>query len=278
MTNELISASRKRYQNQYAHLNDQGDFDAEYPNYPQVLSPDEIRGYPVPNYTGKRRYNDHELERLARSVLLKAWEQSKLQPGNITPRELINPELALSMFGYQVESGFSLGQFVVKGQAYEVGGTIDKETKKVSVSPQLSPEVMNFTAAHELGHALLHEANGLHRDRPLDGSAGPSTRDATEYEADKFASFFLMPSKQVRKAFKQVFGTECFLFDEDRVFALTRGTSEELKRQHPTLRDRSRLLASSGQFNGRYFPSIAEQFKVSVEAMAIRLEELKLLE
>ena len=45
-----------------------------------------------------------------------------------------------------------------------------------------------------------------------------------------------------------------------------------------SLRDISRILAKTESFNGQYFRSLADQFYVSVEAMAIRLEELSLLE
>lgn len=278
MTKTLITDSRKRYQNQYAHINDIGEFDAEYFNPSYRLSSYEVRGYPIPVYTGRRRYSDRQIENLARSMLLKIWEKAKAQSDEAKPRDQINPEKALGLLGYRVEHNFSIGQVVINGQAQEVGGTIDKESKQVRISPQLAPEVMNFTAAHELGHAILHEANGLHRDRPLDGSAHSGTRDTIEYEADKFASYFLMPKKQIQKAFKQIYGTMCFHFDESRVFALTRSTSELFRRKYPSLRRRSRLLASSEQFNGRHFPSLAKQFKVSTEAMAIRLEELKLLD
>lgn len=76
----------------------------------------------------------------------------------------------------------------------------------------------------------------------------------------------------------QIYGTEYFSFNEDRVFALTQGTSEAFKKKYGSRHDRPKLLSSSEQFNGKHFRSLAKQFKVSVGAMAIRLEELKLLE
>jgi hypothetical protein len=45
-----------------------------------------------------------------------------------------------------------------------------------------------------------------------------------------------------------------------------------------TLRQLSRVLASAEHYNGLQFNSLANQFRVTNEAMAIRLEELELLE
>lgn len=59
---------------------------------------------------------------------------------------------------------------------------------------------------HMIGYALLHREARMHRDKAIDGSdqqAGP--RDRIEYEADKFASVFLMPEKLLRTRFKHVF-------------------------------------------------------------------------
>jgi hypothetical protein len=44
-----------------------------------------------------------------------------------------------------------------------------------------------------------------------------------------------------------------------------------------TLRELSRKIASLTRFNGRSLVSLAETFKVSAVAMAIRLEELQLV-
>ena len=64
----------------------------------------------------------------------------------------------------------------------------------VAVSNKFSKEVQNFTAAHELGHAILHEQAILHRDIPVDSIGKRVVRDRVEIEADTFATYFLMPS------------------------------------------------------------------------------------
>jgi len=53
--------------------------------------------------------------------------------------------------------------------------------------------------------------------------------------------------------------------------------SSVLCKKSADMRQLSRMLASAEQFNGRHFVSLANQFKVSTGAMAIRLEELELV-
>ena len=149
-------------------------------------------------------------------------------------------------------------------------------SKQVHISRQFTRDICSFTAAHELGHAMLHEAVALHRDRPLNGAS--ISRDAIEFEADKFATFFLMPQKLVQDTFKRFFLTEKFSLDETTAFAIGLGDFQAVKNKFKTLRQLSKLLASTEHYNGTRFISLANQFRVSTEAMAIRLEELELLE
>ena len=85
-----------------------------------------------------------------------------------------------------------------------------------------------------------------------------------------------MPEKQVRLAFRDMFLTDCFELSEDTAFALNAGSLDSLRDRCRTLRDLSRILAGATQYNGVHFNPLARQFGISVEAMAIRLEELDL--
>src|SRR5690606_37085640 len=98
-------------------------------------------------------------------------------------------------------------------------GLIDKQSRQVLLSSGLPPTVRNFTAAHELGHALMHEFEGMHRDKPLDGSS--TNNNPQEGEAERFAAYFLMPEKLLRKAFEQSFGMAPFLLNDETRFALS---------------------------------------------------------
>jgi Zn-dependent peptidase ImmA (M78 family) len=88
---------------------------------------------------------------------------------------------------------------------------------------------------------------------------------------------FLMPEKFVRASFESQFASECFALNEETVFALTGSKSSGFQERCQTLRDLSLILAKAEYYNGLYFTSLSDQFRVSAEAMAIRLEELELL-
>lgn len=226
------------------------------------------------------RLSRQKIEAIARNLQLELWSRrSEFFPNRTfeSPLEILEPSLAFGALGYQFKSGTSIGQHSQDNVTFEVAGLIDPSRNRVQISRQFPPAIRNFTAAHELGHAILHHNLGLHRDRALDGSAGSGTRDRTELEADIFATYFLMPSKQVRKSFTQIFQTEKFELNEQTAFALNAGDYDSIRARCGTVRDLSRILANAKQYNGANIVSLAELYRVSVEAMAIRLEELDLL-
>jgi formiminotetrahydrofolate cyclodeaminase/Zn-dependent peptidase ImmA (M78 family) len=221
------------------------------------------------------------IEDNARKLQRTLWKNRNLIWKNHTPDDpidILKPEALLKILGYQFDRSTTLGQHEIQGSIFEIAGLIDKQQKKVAISEQFPLETQNFTAAHELGHALMHEQSVLHRDRALDGSALQGSRAHQEVQADKFASYFLMPRKLTKRVFQDLFLTERFIVNDDTAFALNAGSARTLKAQSKDLRGLARILASAEYFNGRNFSSISKQFRVSVEAMAIRLEELELLE
>ncbi|MGA7980058.1 MAG: ImmA/IrrE family metallo-endopeptidase [Chromatiaceae bacterium] len=186
---------------------------------------------------------------------------------------------ALNWLGYDCDYAESLGRFKISGKSIEVAGMMDRSSKRVRISREFPVNIRNFTAAHELGHvALAHEGSDLHRDRPQDGTGKDGKRPVQEIEADKFATYFLMPEKLVKEAFKRLFGTECFYLTEATMFALAGNDYMELATRCKIRRDLSRVLAGTERYNGVHFVSLAKQFRVSNEAMAIRLEELDLVD
>ena len=61
----------------------------------------------------------------------------------------------------------------------------------VNISPSITNERQLFTAAHELGHLLLHPKSYDYNQL--------QENEAEENEADQFASYFLMPNEGFRK-------------------------------------------------------------------------------
>jgi len=93
-----------------------------------------------------------------------------------------------------------------------LGGTlVDK--KIIEINENLSDHEgrMHFTAAHEVGHIILHVP--LYKEKQdeedseqriisrKDGGFEGNKKELEEWQADKFAAFLLMPSKLIKKAF-----------------------------------------------------------------------------
>ncbi len=274
-SSEEITKSRWLLQNPYAHLDESGGFSAlSNHSHMQIGTFTE-----VPQEITKEYRNSHiEIERRVRDLHKTIWQNRNKIWSNVIPPnpiDMLDPVIALKFIGYDCYLDETLGQFYSDGKLIEVAGTIDNLSAKVRISRQFSKNIRSFTAAHELGHALLHKTTGLHRDRPIDGTT--MSRDSVELEADKFATFFLMPRKLVKNTFKKYFLTNKFFLNEATDFALGLGDFVALNGKCKTLRQLSKMLASAEHYNGLQFISLANQFRVSTEAMAIRLEELELL-
>jgi Zn-dependent peptidase ImmA (M78 family)/formiminotetrahydrofolate cyclodeaminase len=161
---------------------------------------------------------------------------------------------------------------------FETAGIIDQKDKIVLISNNFDKDTQNFTAAHELGHALLHKHTILHRDRPINGTIENFKRNITERQADTFATNFLMPAKLVKNEFIELFQTDKFVINELTAFNLIKDSPSKLRNDCKNLRGLAMKIASSERYNNKSFISIAELFNVSITAMAIRLEELGLIE
>lgn len=227
----------------------------------------------------KQGYSDAEIEDRAKRLGLQLWQRKAQIWGAAQapndPIKVLDPQRALGLLGYSYELADTLGTIRHGNTSYEVAGIFEAQSGLIKVSSQMPPEIRLFTAAHELGHVILHpHLRAAHRDRPLDGSE--SARDQLEREADRFAAAFLMPGKQVRTRFSGLFGSAPLRLNESMAFALQVDLPEVRGKIRET-RQLSMLLARAERFNGKHFISLAKQFGVSTKTMAIRLEELGLV-
>lgn len=229
----------------------------------------------------KKQWNLDEIEEAATNLQLALWKhRARIWEidEDIDPAKILRPEDSLSMIGFAYKEEDTLGQFFCSGKPMEVAGIIDRDHKQVSISQQFKSSIKNFTAAHELGHALLHNETGLHRDRPMDGSTNVAVRDPIEREADKFATYFLMPKKMVTKSFSELFGTDKFLLNELTSFALISSSIVKAETRFPDKKSLALYLAKCNRFNAKSIVPMHERFGVSAGAMAIRFEELNLVQ
>lgn len=228
----------------------------------------------------KTRLLDNDIEKAARDLQNIIWSNRKIiWPDNVPdhPVKALNPG---KIFQKALAYKFATKDQIENPENFElkIAGIINQKEKVVVVSKEFDKNIQNFTAAHELGHALLHKQNIMHRDRPVDGTKSNKRKNLQEYQADKFSSYFLMPGNIVKKEFYEIYGTDRFIITDESVFNFNKSSESELRAECKNLRGLALKLASAERYQNNSFISIADLFKVSPTAMAIRLEELDLVE
>jgi Zn-dependent peptidase ImmA (M78 family) len=272
---DMVRADRKRLENPYAHV-EYLDESIEVGRFPFRLAREDLISGLQHNSSFRRSSVESAVRRLHREIWLnrdEIWPDRR----NLGFREMLDPSIALSSLGYSMEVVDSLGQYTDMGDTFEVAGVFDSADSRVLLSARFPPDLRRFTAAHELGHAVLHARTGMHRERPVDRTRARG-REVAESEADWFATFYLMPAKAVQTEFEKRFLAGSFTLTEATAFALMAPSADEVRRACATPRAFALKLASAGQYNGAHFYSLADCFGVSVKAMAIRIEELDLID
>lgn len=93
----------------------------------------------------------------------------------------------------------------------------NRKVTVIGVNASHHPNRRNFTAAHELGHFLLHDFDDVHVDRRfkvwLRSEASSQGTDDEEKEANLFAAELLMPARFVAKDIEKI-GTFDLLDEE----------------------------------------------------------------
>ena len=222
-----------------------------------------------------------DIEDAAWTVQAKIWYQrDQIWPaGAPHPMEMLDPEIAARALGVNFELHEQLGQFGNPGSRFEVAGMVNRERRLISVSRRFPLAVRRFTAAHEIGHWVMHPQEVQHRDRPVrEIGVQYSHRSTLEQEADYFAACFLVPAKLLTSAFKARFGVHVpLVINEATAFFLNPQDPDALFRAPEDSLDRYITLASARHYQGVPITPLFEQFGVSVTTMAIRIKELRLV-
>ena len=109
--------------------------------------------------------------------------------------------------------------------------------------------------------------------------ASSSPRPADEREADYFAACFLVPAGLLEQEFQARFPCKAPLpLTDATAFHLAGESSHALLRAGPSSNLFAAAVARAKSFNGHRFKSLADEFGVSIGAMAIRLREVGLIE
>ncbi|MCZ6803284.1 MAG: ImmA/IrrE family metallo-endopeptidase [Proteobacteria bacterium] len=189
--------------------------------------------------------------------------------------DMLEPSIVCKLLEIDYCEHEELGRFGEKNNKFEVAGSINRSLKIISVAKKFGNKVTRFTAAHEIGHWILHPDESMHRDRPIESLKINYKNEPKEQEANYFAACYLMPENLLRTKFKEIFLTETPLhFNENIAFWLNQDDYNSLLYSDPDSLDREFSLASCQNFNNNKHYSLADLFKVSKSAMAYRLHEL----
>ncbi|NJC28191.1 cyclodeaminase/cyclohydrolase family protein [Neolewinella antarctica] len=228
-------------------------------------------------YKAKLFISDNDIQGLVKDLQNTLWKYRDIIFSKKIPRnhiDVLRPSVVLNRLDYAFQEVETLGS---ADDYHEIGGIIDNRVDKVTISKMYPKEVQLFTAAHELGHALLHKGVVFHRDLPLSSPTESTNRPIEEIQSDKFAAYFLMPEKIVREIFFALLGVESVQMNESTAKCLGNMSLRDFRMKVKCCRDLSREVAKTEYFNFQPFNSLHKIFNVSVEAMAIRLEELGLV-
>jgi Zn-dependent peptidase ImmA (M78 family) len=155
----------------------------------------------------------------------------------------------------------------------DVLGATYVDRKRISINEKLLGDRnegrLTFTCAHEAGHWILHRhlvetAAGLKRVKEAIVCRAKNAREPMEWQADYFATCFLMPGMEMKKAFSLVFAGGRLVLDNVRSsFGGTAICVDPCVENWHFIAD---MLREGGGFTN-----------VSKEAMIFRLEELGLV-
>lgn len=224
-----------------------------------------------------------KIEKEARRVQFEVWSERELiwPMGVPKPEAMFEPRVIAEKFGLEFEYRDKIEAVGGRQSRMEAAGFLDRRRGVIAVSGAYKYPTQRFTAAHELGHFVLHPWIGdgvVHRDRPV-FELGGYGRPQIEQEADYFAACLLVHRKLLIKAFEDRFGTRKPLpLTETVAFHLAGPEAQSLFNAPRTSLMFSSAVARAESFDTRRFPSLAEHFGVSVSAMAIRLRETGLVD
>lgn len=193
--------------------------------------------------------------------------------------DLFDPYNVAQYLGVDVQEWDTLGTFGDQRGRFEVAAFLDRSRNLIGLSDsdKFSLPTKRFTLAHEVGHWVLHAAHvHLHRDRPIQGSTYAPRADI-EQEADYFAACLLMPRDLLAKAVERCFGAFPVEINDHTAFALSLGNPSFLLKAEQDSMERYFAVASARSFGNKRFDSLAEQFMVSAQSMAIQLRDFGLV-
>lgn len=241
--------------------------------------------------------SEAEIDRAALTLLRETGLHSIQVPQTIVPVEdVLEKHLRLSLDFDDLHT--KLGVSMLDDEP-EILGALWVESREVfidqSPDPHEHPEMdgrYRFTLGHEIGHWWLHRSylnnnietedmfDAQHVSKPTVICRASNSKDRIEWQADTFASSFLMPAGLVYLQWREAFSRSAPL-----IFEVFERDSDWTT---PPMGWKGQIVLPSENF-GRFDPRavsyfffrassiLAPRFGVSVQAMRVRLQRLGLL-
>lgn len=188
----------------------------------------------------------------------------------VDPVEWLNPSVLCEMLGliYKTVPKIHLAD---RADRRAIVGQLDLSNRSVLVSEERGPDVARYTGAHEIGHFLYHQGRvRQHWEREFE----PAQKDPQEREADQFAARFLMPEKLLIRRLTENFGSPPIRVDENWLYLLL---GDQIDPDPKKLDLEYALAKANRDSHYQQIIPLHQQFKVSKQAMAIRLREIQAL-
>jgi hypothetical protein len=210
------------------------------------------------------------------------WAEPPLAPEDLFPLDL--ERVIQGVLGLTLEEPEEISSAPGSASTGDVAGLIDRSARRIVVAQKYQVDWRRFTQAHEVGHFLLHNAIVYHRERILSGGelANRTMRSPVEQEADLFAAELLMPSKILVEIVNQRFGGPIGVsqLTDEAAHLLSAGCEIESSPSdfmNGGRRFVAMALSRLSTFGQQHFVPLVRRFGVSPTAMAIQLEDLRLV-
>jgi hypothetical protein len=213
-------------------------------------------------------------EQAARKLQLDLLKSSALiWPGEqLSPLDMCDPWAAARLRNIEVQEGWLTSDYTKAG--HKLGGFINRTANLIGVDVDLRYRTKLFTLAHEIGHLEMHPELHHHREIPVHGLTDVQHPvDRREHQANQFAGFFLVPTKQLRIAFEAAFGVRTLQLTDQVAWELLRDDWASLINSPYHSLAFARCVGRAQRYCGREFGPLHDLFKVSETTMAIRLKE-----
>jgi hypothetical protein len=226
------------------------------------------------NYRRRRFIREKAYE-----LILKLWKLEKSRRGPaLRFRELLPlqpKQIAIELLSLEYEEPEEVGHLWIGPLRVILAGFLNRDESLIAVSARLNPEIKRFTAAHEIGHFILHpEITSLREDPRTDGAIRAPLRTLKEKEADLFAAELLMPERFFNQVFASLWGDDdidCGHLDDDHAYYLTQGKLNAREISKLSRLERAKLVAREIPMTTAAALPMAEIFGVSPTAAGIQL-------